>query len=783
MTEIKKIAVLGSGVMGHGIAALVANAGYEVLLLDIVPEGAKDRDGLAKAAIQKGLDAGKTSPFTHKRNAKRITPGNLEDDLGKLAECDWIIEVVLERLDVKQALYKKINAHRKKSAIVSSNTSTLPLHVLLEGMPEDFRSHFLITHFFNPPRFMRLLEIVTHDGLDAGARKRIEAFADVNLGKGIVHCNDTPGFIANRIGVYWLMVGLLEGIERGIAIEDADAVMGKPLGIPKTGVFGLFDLIGIDLMPLIAKSMLDTLPKEDAFVQMYQAPELVTKMIADGYTGRKGKGGFYRLNTEGGKKAKESINLKTGEYAPERKSKLESADAARGSLRALIEHPDAGGQYARAVLLKFLHYTLSLIPEIASNIQNVDAAMRWGYNWKYGPFELVDKLAAGEESGTTYLARVFAAEGWSVPQILTAANGQPFYKVDGGVRQHLNLQGGYESIIAPEGAWLLADVKLKSKPIKKNGSCALWDIGDGIVCLEFTSKMNTIDPDILGLIETLPTWIPENGYKGLVVATDGDNLSVGANLGFFLYAINTAAWNMMSDAIRQGQRAYMGLKYAPFPVVVALNGMALGGGCELTLHADAVQAHIESYPGLVEVGVGVIPGWGGCKELIVRHMSREKRGFGGPLPKLKTLFELIGTAQVGGSADQARDMLILNEKSRITMNRARLLADAKQLCQSLIPGYTPPEPATVKLPGMTARIAFALAMRGLKASGKLTPHDEVVMEALGQVLTGGETDTTKPLTEQQLLDLEHEYFMQLIKTPGTIARIEHMLATGKPLRN
>ncbi len=782
MTDIKQVAVLGSGVMGSGIAALIANAGVEVLLLDLPPKEGRDRNAVAKGAIQKALDAGKTGPFTHPDNAKRITPGNLEDDLSKLAECDWIIEVVVEKLEVKQALYAKVDAHRKKGSVVSSNTSTLPLHVLVEGMPEEFKRDFLITHFFNPPRFMRLLEVVEHNDLRAGVKKRIEDFADRTLGKGIVPCKDTPGFIANRIGVYWLMVGLLEAIDQNVSVEDADAAFGKPVGIPKTGVFGLFDLIGLDLMPLIAKSMLGTLPENDAFRSMYREPEVITKLIAEGYTGRKGKGGFYRLNKQGDKKIKESLDLNTGEYRAEKKSKLESVEAAKGGLRALIEHPDAGGKYARAVLLKFLHYTTSLIPEIADDIAHVDAAMRWGYNWKMGPFELIDKLGTKEESGTAYLARIFPEMGLDVPAIIANAKGEPFYKEDGGVRQRRNLAGGYESLIPPTDAWTVADLRRKGKPLRKNGSCALWDAGDGIVLLEFTSKMNSLDPEILGLIRELPTWIPANGYRGLVIGNDGDNFSVGANLGFFLYAINTASWGMMSDAIREGQNAMMGLKFAPFPVVVALAGMALGGGCEMTLHADAVQAHMESYIGLVEVGVGIIPGWGGCKEMLVRTMGQDKPGFGGAMPKLKQLFETIGTAKVSSSAQEARDLLFLNDKSRITMNRTRLLADAKELCQSLATDYVPPVPIEVALPGASARIALNLALKGMAAIGKASPHDITVLEGLGEVLTGGDSKK-KFLTEQDLLDLEHDVFMRLIRTKPSLARIEHMLETGKPLRN
>lgn len=778
MSDIKQIAVIGSGVMGMGIAALAANAGYDVLLLDIVPKDASDRNMLAKGAIDKALKA-KIPAFTHKRNAKRVTPGNLEDDLKKLGECDWIIEVVLERLDIKHDVYKKIDAVRKKGSIVSSNTSTIPLEKLTDGMSDSFKQDFLITHFFNPPRFMRLLEIITGPATKKDVKERIEAFAEVNLGKGLVQCKDTPGFIANRIGVYWLMVALYDAIEMGISVEDADAVMSRPIGVPKTGVFGLFDLIGIDLMPLIAKAMLDTLPANDVFRTIYHEPELVTKMIADGYTGRKGKGGFYRL---GENRTKEAVNLSTGEYAPAKKSKLSSVGAAKGGLRALIEHEDIGGKYARRVLTKFLHYTASLVPEISDEITSIDDAMRYGYSWKYGPFELIDKLGTKDESGTAYFAKLCEEFGLSVPPIIAAANGKPFYQVEGANKEFLDGKGIYHKIAVPKDAWSLEDIKRNSKPVKKTGSASLWDVGDGVLCLEFTSKMNSIDPDILSLLEECTNIVPQN-HRALMIGGDGDNFSVGANLGFFLYACNVAAFGMMSDAIRQGHRTMMALKYAPFPVVGAVHGMALGGGCELTLHCDAAQAHIETYTGLVEVGVGVIPGWGGCKEMLVRHMAKERRGFGGSMPKLRNLFEIIGMAKVSGSAHEAQDMLILNDKSRISMSRARLLNDAKNLALDLSKNYAAPEPAEVHLPGPAAKLALMLAIKGMAALGKVSAHDTRIMEALGTVLTGDKADIKKPVSEQDLLDLEHDMFMSLIQTKPTLDRIEHMLETGKPLRN
>lgn len=471
MTEIKQVAVLGSGVMGSGIAAVLANAGIPVLLLDM-PAKEGPRNALAEGAIKKQSEGG-TPGFAHKKYVKLVTAGNFEDDLAKLAECDWIVEVVVEKLEIKQEVYRKIDAVRKKGSIVSSNTSTLPLHVLISGMPQAFADDFLITHFFNPPRFMRLLEVAKSSNFAADRFAAFCDFADRVLGKGVVPVKDTPGFIANRIGVYWMTAGLTEALATGIRIEEADAIMGKPLGLPKTGMFGLYDLIGIDLMPLIAKAMLATLPKDDAFRTLYQLPEIVQKMIADGYTGRKGKGGFYRMNKEGGKKTLEAMNLKTGEYTPEKKAKLESIDAAKMGLAALFAHPDVGGQYARAVMLKTLHYAASLIPEISDDIHSVDAAMQMGYNWKYGPFQMIDKLAAQGKSGTEIFAGALQQAGMSVPPIIAQSLGKKLYEVQSGVRQQFSIGGKFAPVPIPDGSLMLEDIKLTQKPVHKNASSPL----------------------------------------------------------------------------------------------------------------------------------------------------------------------------------------------------------------------------------------------------------------------------------------------------------------------
>ena len=771
MTQIKKVAVLGSGVMGSGIAALVASAGVPVVLLDIVPKDG-ERNALAEKAVEKQL-AGSPSGFAHKKAAKLVTTGNLEDHLELLKECDWIIEVVLEKLDVKQALYHKIEAVRKEGAVVSSNTSTLPLHELTKGMPENFTKHFMITHFFNPPRFMRLLEVVQGSAGDE-PYKAVCDFADKRLGKALVPCKDTPGFIANRLGVFWLMQGLFEAMKLGLTVEQADAVMGKPVGIPKTGVFGLFDLIGIDLMPLIAKSMLGTLPENDVFRTLYHEPDLIKKMIAEGYTGRKGKGGFYRMNKVGDKKIKEAINLKTGEYSKANsKVDLASVEAAKGGMKALFTHPDLGGQYAAAVLLSTLHYSASLIPDISDHIHDVDTAMKTGYGWKFGPFEMIDKL------GVDWVIEAFKARSLSVPALLEKARGKTLYKVDAGKRNAFAIGGDYEVLNPPAGSLVLADIKLTAKPVLKNASASLWDLGDGVACLELTSKMNSVDPEILALIEQSVALVKKD-FKGLVIGNDADNFSVGANLGFMLMAANMAAWKQIADVIRAGQHAMMALKYAPFPVVSSLSGMALGGGCEIVLHSNAVQAHMESYPGLVEVGVGLIPAWGGCKEMLLRHTDPNSPN---AMPAIAKCFEYIATAKVAGSAEEARDMRILQQSDAISMNRVRVLADAKTKCLQLTENYSVPEPAVFKLPGETAKTALFMALDGFVAQGKATPHDVVVCRVLAHVLSGGSTDITEDITEQQLLDLEFEGFMELVKTKGSLDRIEHMLGTGKPLRN
>jgi 3-hydroxyacyl-CoA dehydrogenase len=773
--EINKVAVIGAGVMGAGIAAHMTNAGVPVVLLDIVPEGAGNRSVIAETAVKKLLKA-EPAAFMHKRNAKLVSCGNLEDHLAWLADCDWIIEAVIERLDIKQDLYRRIDSVRKPGSVVSSNTSTIPLAQLTAGMPAGFAEDFLITHFFNPPRYMRLLEIVKGDKIRDEAVAGLGDFCDRRLGKGLVECKDTPGFIANRIGIYWIQTAVLEAIRMGIPVETADAVIGKPVGIPKTGVFGLSDLVGLDLMPHLMQSMKASLPPDDPFFEVARIPPLLEQMIANGYTGRKGKGGFYRINREGGGKVKESIDLQSGEYRVSQKPDLESLDAAREGLRALLQHPDEGGRYAWRVLSKVLSYAASLVPRISDHIHAVDEAMRLGYAWKYGPFELIDRI------GPTWFAERLAAEGMALPPLLQAVAGGSFYRVENATLQYFTPSGVYSDVPRPQGVMLLEDIKRRGKPLQKNASAALWDIGDGVVCLEFTSKMNSMDPQIMGMIRKAIELVPAQGYKALVIYNEGTNFSAGANLGLLLYAANLAMWSEAEAMVKEGQDTYMALKYAPFPVVGAPSGLALGGGCEILLHCDVLQAHAETYVGLVEVGVGVIPGWGGCKELLTRW-TVDKRRPGGPMPPVLKAFETISTASVAKSAAEAADRLFLREGDGITMNRNRLLADAKAKALSMVQGYTPPRPVEINLPGATARVVMEMAVESLAKLGKVTPHDHVVADALMAVLSGGDTDMTEPMSEADLLALELAHFMGLVRHQDTLARMEHMLETGKPLRN
>ena len=773
MTDtIKKVCVIGAGVMGAGIAAQAANAGVPVLLLDIVRDP-DNRNAVAEGAVAKMLKTD-PAPFMTPKAAKLIEAGNIEDDLAKVADCDWIIEAVIERLDIKHDLYARLEAVRRPGSAISSNTSTIPLDKLVEGRSDAFKRDFLITHFFNPPRYMRLLEIVTGTATDPRVAAMVEAFADRAMGKTIVRAKDTPGFIANRIGTYWIQLGLNAAFDLGLTVEEADAVGGRPMGIPKTGIFGLVDLVGIDLMPHLQKSLTETLPKDDPYQGIARVHPLIETMIEGGFTGRKGKGGFYRVNREMGKR-KETIDLVTGEYRLPIKAGGLPADAAKGDLKALIGLKGKMGDYAWTVLGGTLAYAAGLVPSAADTIVAVDDAMKLGYNWKFGPFELIDKI------GAAALAQRLEAEGKPVPELLRTVGARTFYRVENGKRQYLGIDGEYRDVIRPEGVLKLEDIKLASQPLLKNGSAALWDVGDGVACLEFTGKMNALDGDVMKLIG-LAIPLVQKSFKALVVYNDGTNFSAGANLGLALFALNIAAWSEVEKLVAGGQKAYKALKYAPFPVVGAPAGMALGGGCEILLHCDAIQAHAELYMGLVECGVGLIPGWGGCGEMIERWRDAPAMPKG-PMPAVAKVFETVSTATVSRSAAQARELMFLRSGDGITMNRDRLLTEAKAKALALAENYQPPAPPEFRLPGESGHVGLNMAAQAFRKRSLATDYDMVVSDALAGVLTGGKADLVDVVSEQDMLKLEREAFLLRVRDVRTIQRIEHMMETGKPLRN
>lgn len=811
---IKKAAVIGAGVMGAGIAAQLANAGIEVELLDRVDPKNENRTAIAEGAIAKMFKTN-PAPLMHKRNAKLIRPGNTEDNLDRLKECDLIIEAVFEDPKVKSDIFKKIDANRKAGSIVASNTSTIPLENLVSDQSDAFKKDCVITHFFNPPRYMPLLELVTTKHNSPEVIKELTEFMDVKMGKGVVHCNDTPGFIANRIGTFWIQASINEAIDRKIPIEAADAIVGKPMGIPKTGIFGLVDLVGLDLMPHISKSLTSTLPADDGYVKINRSSPVIDKMISEGYIGRKGKGGFYRLDEN---KQKLAVDLDTGEVRPAakvsapatgiskftqvamkvltaparlfKKSKkkeggrpnieLDILNASKkGGLRGLVEHDDKYGEYAWAVLKQTLVYSLEHAHEIADSIHSVDQGMKLGYNWKYGPFELIDKM------GVDYFIDRLKKDGDAVPELLQKAAGKSFYKDIDHKLHCLDKDGEYQEVKRPEGVLLLSDVKRDKKNlVAHNKSASLWDIGDGVICLEFHSKMNSLDDKILDMANKACDIIEKKDgkFKALVIHNEADDFSVGANLLKAVIAAKAKQYWLIEKLVKHGQDTYKRLKYASFPVVSAPSGKALGGGCEVLLHSHHVQAHAETYPGLVEVGVGLLPAWGGTTELITRA-TKDKRMPGGPMPPVGKVFEIISTAKVGLSAFEAKDLYYFRKDDGVTMNKSRLLADAKAKAIEMTKDFKPEVPHDMVLPGASGAAALNMAVDGFFLKGAATPYDVVVSDKVGKVISGGDkAGPNVKVSQDYLRELERKHFMELVRDDRTMARIMTMLKTGKPLR-
>jgi 3-hydroxyacyl-CoA dehydrogenase len=592
-------------------------------------------------------------------------------------------------------------------------------------------------------------------------------------------CNDSPGFIGNRLGIYFIQRAYKATIEHGLSVEQADAMLGRPIGLPKTAVFSLMDLVGIDLIPHVTGSLISHLQKTDPFHEIAGAgKETVASMIEEGYTGRKGKGGFYRLNKESGKKVKEARNLISGEYnTAERRAGYPSAKMGKRGLSAIMDCDDKGSDFVTDVLLDTLSYAAYIVPEVSDDIYAIDGAMKVGYNWKNGPFEMMDSI------GIKSMVQRLQESNRNVPPFLSLALEKgSFYNIEDREITRLSPDGEMVIVDRSEEILTVADLRRRGKPLKRNSSASIWDMGDDVLLVEYHTKMNAMDPMNMEMLLNAVDMAENEDWKGVVIGNDAPNFCAGANLGLALFAANLAAWKELDDFIGLGQDTYQTLKYSEVPIVAASSGLCLGGGAEVLMHCDAVQAHSESYVGLVEVGVGIIPAWGGCKE----YLGRLKE-FGlvpnGPMGAVMKAFEVIGTAQVAKSAEQARTMGFLSPNDRVTMNRDRLLADAKKLLIEISNDYIPPEPRTYSLPGISGKVALQLAVNDLALSGKVTPHDVIVTNALADILSGGNTDVTDLLNEDDILAMEKETIVRLAKNTDTLDRMQHMLETGKPLRN
>jgi 3-hydroxyacyl-CoA dehydrogenase len=764
MKRITKAAVIGAGTMGSGIAATIANTGVQVALVDLGDFAPKALERMTKQ---------QPSPLVTRGAAKRITTGSLDNGgLDLVSDADWIVEAVIEDVQVKRDLYRRLDEVRKPASFVTSNTSTIPISELLVGAPDSLVPDFAVTHFFNPPRTMRLLELASGADTRPDAVETLAEFADVVLGKTVVRCKDTPAFIANRLGCFWLSCAIAEAVERGLTVEEADAILGRPFGIPKTAVFALMDLIGIPLYVHITKSLDRLLPEDDRWHALAHKTELLDGMVAKGLTGRAGGGGFTRLDRSAdGAKTLYTLDLDTLEYRVAETPKLDLG----AGLRELVERDDRYGEFAFAVAAQTLSYSASLVPEVSESVSQIDLAMRLGFGWKHGPFALVDQLGAG------WLSDRLEAAGSPVPDALRQAGRKGSFFVDSGDGpRELGPDGSLREIPRAPGILLLSDAKRDSQPLAGNEAASLWNVGDGVACLEIHTKLNVLDLPVFEVVERAVELV-ETDFEALVIHTEADHFSAGANLKRIHDLIEAGKLDDVAHLLRTGQRAFELLKRAPFPVVGAPHGLCLGGGCEILLHCDGIQAHTETAMGLVEPRVGIVPGWGGCKEMLFRAIASPVAG--GPMPPVRAVFELIGAATTSTSADHARELGFLRAHDRVTRNRDRLLADAKAFALELADGYVPPEPVALRLPGPSGAAVLKLDVETRALGGGISEHDRLIAGSLARVLTGGDADIVEPVSEEDILALETEVNLALLETKPSVERIAHMLATGKPLRN
>ncbi len=802
--RIEKAVVLGAGTMGARIAAHFANAGLPVLLLDIVPQGwtpgsKEDRNKIVRA----GLDAAKKSKpaaFFTAALADKISIGNFEDDLPRCKDADWIIEVVAENLEIKRNLLSRVAEFRKPGAIVTTNTSGLPVHLIAEGMSEEFQQHWTGTHFFNPPRYLKLVELIPGPKTSSEVLETLAEFCDRRLGKGVVIAKDTPNFIANRIGTFSMLNALRLMNKLGMTVEEVDACTGPALGWPKSATFRTADIVGLDVLMHVVKNIYETAAGDESR-EAYKVPPLLEDMARRKWLGDKTGQGFYKKLRGEGETEILTLDVNTMDYRPRQKAKFASLEMGktiedtRERLRSLLvpvlegQPGDKAQQFIWGSLSEMCLYAARRVPEISDRVEDVDRAMHWGFGWELGPFELMDAL------GVPAFAAQIKKEGRALPPIiekLLSIGRNSFYESEKGTSSIFEPGGELEKVEEPRGVIFLKSLKDAGKEIERNSGASLIDLGDGVLCCEFHSKMNAIGADLIAMLHKGLKKL-DTDFDAMVIANQAVNFSVGANLMLVLMTAQEQEWDELHMAVKQFQNANLAIKYAPKPVVAAPQGLALGGGCEVSLHAAKIQAAAEAYLGLVETGVGLIPGGGGTKEMMIR--ANEHAAGGEDLDlfhAMKPVFETIAMAKVGTSAEECRDLGYLRREDGVSMNRDRLVGDAKEAALALVRGGYRPKAANwqegaqttqIKVLGEQFSSGAKLAIHMLLRGGYVTDYDAHVGRKLGHILAGGALTSPQFVSEQYVLDLEREAFVSLCGEKKTQERIAHTLKTGKPLRN